>query len=204
MCNKMNGKDPKPKKMSCFHAAEIVRETGISPEEIVKHYKMTVADTEPDVKEDIRELYAGLPKVELNAWKNVNSPNGDRKKFDTQTKFVSKMIAPLLVVDEVFVVGTHEVGETILPVYQMSTKKFQITFSGDFSIWEVAVSTEANLEGFKETGVFEKAEMVFEGFPEEVKYIENIFENAKKFSIKLASDYELYTFMYNFANHIAR
>jgi len=49
-----------------------------------------------------------------------------------------------------------------------------------------------------------KVDLEFTGFPEDVKYKESFAENNRRFSVKLESDFELYTFMYNLKNHLER
>lgn len=205
------GWDEERKSLATYLAHDLLEAVeDMTPQELVKHWCLTSDFTDEAVVREIRELYATLPRVKLEAWKRVNTPVKDvhrgARRWMNQVKFVDAIASRIFGKEQVFVVATRPVEEVVLPVYRLDVEKYglQLTFAGDFSEWEVAVSVEQGLGDFKLTGEFKKEEMAFVNFPEEVRYKESFIENQHRFSIKLSSDYELYAFMYNLKNHLER
>lgn len=205
----MGKKKDTRKALSAQLASDLMENIGggvLTPSEIVKHFIMTVKDTDQEIKDEISDVYDTLPRVKFEAWLRVNSKKITKKKVRDQMS-LAKRFAVLFDVEDIYVVARNYSDDTMYPVYQLDVPEYGllVTFgSHDFKTWGVSVAIDMPLEEFHKTGHLSKVDLEFTGFPEDVKYKESFAENNRRFSVKLESDFELYTFMYNLKNHLER
>lgn len=150
----------------------------------------------------------------LESWKKKNFPPKNlahHKGFFQQINFVLDHIPNIFCENyedfvkirekDLLVISTHGSKSVTLPVYQFTLKNGTvIIMRNNFYDWKLSVISPVAIEA-DFMGIFnpETAQIALncEGFPEQ--YVFGSFNaNQKQFTIELANDYALYTFLWTF------
>lgn len=181
-----------------------------------RDYEETSNRTDYFVTEFLREYYDNHLPVDVTAWMRVNEPRKElifAKGLSEQVCLVRDMLCSLLhpsyeewYSNPPMVISTHCSKSVKLPVFQIKLEKYgiEIILRYNFYDWKVSVNSEKPLD-FDFMGLFDENKEILsvycEGFPLDKVY-GSYKKNKSKFTIKISSHYNLYTFFYLLKNHL--
>lgn len=181
-------------------------------------YEYSDSQTDPSVIRYVRNYYSNHLPVDITAWLRVNKPDPDllyADRLEEQICFVKDSICKLLfpnsqdfLSNPPLVISTHTSNLVKLPIYQINLKKYgvEIVLRNNFYNWKVSIKSDIPLD-FETMGLFDPTcyitSIYCEGFPVEKVY-GSYSSNNSKFTVEIASDYKLYTFMYLLMNYLKK
>jgi len=173
-------------------------------------------ETDPSVIAFARDYYDKHLPVDVTAWIRVNEPDEKLiygKGLGKQVCFVRDEICKILSsnYDEwknnpPMVISTHYSKSVKLPVFRIYLEKYgiEIILRDNFYDWKISVKSDKPLD-FDYMGLFNPTKKILdiycEGFPQDKVY-GSYEENHKEFTIEIASDYDLYTFIFLLKNYL--
>lgn len=174
--------------------------------------------TDPSVIQYLREYYDEHLPVDVNAWFRVNEPNKDLMYAECvtlQVRFIRDIICKLLRpnyeefrdnLPQVISVYYPKSKPVKLPVFQINLEKYGVELVLRYNVdnWKISIKSEDPLY-LNHSGLFNPKEefsyLDCEGLPEDKVY-GSYDQSHSKFTIRVSSDYDLYTLMFLLKNDL--
>ena len=172
--------------------------------------------TDPSIITFLSNYYDSHMPVDVTAWFRVNKPSDTliyANELAPQVKFVRDTIcsifSDLYEEDEPnppMVIGTHKSKSVRLPVYRIYLKKYniEIILRCNFYNWIISINSSQPLI-FDNLRLFNKGLRIghqyCEGFPKD-KIYGSYYNDQSKFTFKLNSKYEVFTYFYLLSHYL--